>query len=230
MINSEEHSRRRARHAGALRQVDQLPAFSHSCAVTFVICDQQFRYQWVNDAVVAWNGILAEAHVGRTLEDVIGEAATAIEPILNNVLSTGKVISKELVVKTPKTNNIRHWVSVSFPVKNNFGAAKQAGVVGVEITKLRELDKLFSEVSRDLVCAPGGNHHALRKELHGSLSQYFAALGVNLRQLTRHFWDPNKSADGQSAPLIEPLDTRMAAVRSVANSVADLLQIDLQRE
>jgi hypothetical protein len=40
--------------------------------------------------------------------------------------------------------------------------------------------------------------------------------------VSRNFWDLDKSADEQIAPIIESLDKRIIAVRNVASEVADV--------
>ena len=67
-----------------------LAAFFGASTVGLAILDDQLRYQAINKTLAAMNGVPAEAHLGRRLRDVLGDAASKIEPLVQRVLVTGK--------------------------------------------------------------------------------------------------------------------------------------------
>ncbi len=67
-----------------------LAAFFGASTVGLAILDQQLRYQAINNTFAAMSGIPAEAHLGRTLQDVLGDSASQLEPIFQRVLVTGQ--------------------------------------------------------------------------------------------------------------------------------------------
>src|SRR5947208_2465614 len=58
-----------------------LAAFFGASTVGLAILDDQLRYQAINNTLAAMNGVPAEAHLGRTLRDVLGDAASKLDPI-----------------------------------------------------------------------------------------------------------------------------------------------------
>ena len=76
-----------------LRNPEQLAtSFMNAPNVGVAICDLQFRFRGINDALAAMNGIPAAAHFGQSIHDVLGEVAGKIEPLFRHVLATGEPI------------------------------------------------------------------------------------------------------------------------------------------
>jgi signal transduction histidine kinase len=221
-MSSEDVSVHR-RDVAALRQADRfLAVFSHTAAIGFGICDLQLRYLFVNDVLAASNGILAEAHVGRTVREILGKVAPGIELAFRKALYSGEPVCKEIVGNVPGRVGRVSWIACYFAVKNRTAGVQQLGAIAVEVTELKKLNKFWSEVASNLDRTGTNSHRALAQELHESMGQYFTALAANLNQVTRNFWDLDKSADEQIAPIIESLDKRIVAVRNVASEVARL--------
>jgi hypothetical protein len=76
------------------------PFFATS-RVGFGICDTQLRYQAINTALAKTNRRPAEAHLGSTVRDVMGELATEVEPAFERVLDSQKPVLKEISGKIP---------------------------------------------------------------------------------------------------------------------------------
>src|SRR6476620_9667071 len=102
VIRPENNSQTNSANAEALEEANRLVrSFSHTSAIGFGICDRELRYQSINGALAATNGIAAEAHLGHTVRDVLGEVAAAVEPAFKRALITGEVVSKEISGKLP---------------------------------------------------------------------------------------------------------------------------------
>jgi formate hydrogenlyase transcriptional activator len=127
-----------------------LTAFFSAANVGLAIVDTQLKYQVVNDALAEMNGIPAEAHLGKSVRDVLGSAAKHIEPILYRVLLTGEpVLNAALTAQLPTRTEVGHWVMHYFPMNETSGKQKGIGVVVVEVTKQKELEeKFFSLVGK----------------------------------------------------------------------------------
>ena len=111
-----------------------------SPAVGIAICDDQLRYVSVNHALAAMNGIPAEAHIGKTVHEVIGSVASTVELMLRSVLFTGQsILDVEIRGNLPTRNSVGYWIEHYFPVRYANGAVEQVGVVVVEITGQRRL-------------------------------------------------------------------------------------------
>src|SRR4030081_3199528 len=94
-----------------------LTAFSHTSAIGFGIWDNQLRYQSINSALAASNGISVEDHVGRTIPDIMGEVAESVEPALRHVLVTGELVSKKIAGRLPTKQGMSYRIANYFPVK-----------------------------------------------------------------------------------------------------------------
>ena len=102
--------------------------------VGFVICDEGLRYVKINDALARMNGIPVAAHLGKTVHDILGEAAAKVEPAFQHVFTTGEPLSNfELVAKLPARTEPARWIENYFPIKDAEGRVRQVGAVVVEV-------------------------------------------------------------------------------------------------
>jgi formate hydrogenlyase transcriptional activator len=102
--------------------------------VGFVVCDESLRYVKINDALARMNGIPAAAHLGKTVHDILGEAAAKVEPAFQHVFTTGEPLSNfELVAKLPARTEPARWIENYFPIKDAEGRVRQVGAVVVEV-------------------------------------------------------------------------------------------------
>lgn len=74
--------------------------------VGFGICDKELRYQAINDALAATNRRPAEAHLGCTVRDILGDVAAVIEPAFERVLETRKPVLKEISGRIPREKKL----------------------------------------------------------------------------------------------------------------------------
>jgi formate hydrogenlyase transcriptional activator len=121
--------------------------------VGFVICDESLRYVLLNDALARMNGIPADAHLGKTVYDILGEAASKVEPAFHQVFATGEPLSNfELVAKLPARTEPARWIENYFPIKDAEGRVRQVGAVVVEVPETSEPEdpqtKILIQVQR----------------------------------------------------------------------------------
>lgn len=55
-------------------------AFSNASAIGLAPCDKQLRYQAINSALAAMNGVPAKTHLGNSVHDILGDVAAEVEP------------------------------------------------------------------------------------------------------------------------------------------------------
>jgi PAS domain-containing protein len=115
------------------------PFFATS-RIGFGICDTQLRYQAINSALAATNQRPAEAHLGSTVREVLGEVATKIESAFERVLDTQKPVLKEISGKIPTREDTVHWIANYFPVKDSGGKVRGLGAIVVKITEQKALE------------------------------------------------------------------------------------------
>jgi DNA-binding CsgD family transcriptional regulator len=121
---------------------------SESSVLGIAIFDDQYRYVSVNRVLAAMNGVPAEAHVGKTVREIIGRVASTVEPMLHSVLVTGEsILNVEIVGEPPARNEQGHWIANYYPIKTPAGEVKQVGVLVIEITRLRKFEKCLLALS-----------------------------------------------------------------------------------
>ena len=87
--------------------------------------DPDLRYVHVNDWFANLNGVPAEAHIGRTIREVLPAIEAGVEQQFRHVLESGEPIIQGLVyAETPAHIGVKKlYIHNSYPVKRNDGTA-----------------------------------------------------------------------------------------------------------
>ncbi|WP_175429601.1 PAS domain-containing protein [Azospirillum argentinense] len=119
----------------------QLNSLLQNAPVGFAFFDRERRYIRINEQLADCNGILAEAHMGRTLADLMPVVGASVEPLIDRVFDSGEPIPyREIVGETPKEPGVtRHWLTALFPVHEGMEVAA-VGAVVMEVTDLRRAE------------------------------------------------------------------------------------------
>ncbi|PYX97642.1 MAG: hypothetical protein DMG71_02440, partial [Acidobacteria bacterium] len=111
-----------------------LAAFMSTPDIGVAICNDQLRYEAVNEALARMNGVSPATHLGKTLREILGDAANAVEPSFQRVFVTGQpLLNVEVSVELPTRTEMGHWVESYFPVKDDTGRVKRVSAVVIEI-------------------------------------------------------------------------------------------------
>ena len=109
-----------AMHTAAENQrlITMLDAMLAAAPVGLGFVDHELRYVRVNNQLAAMNGLSVEAHLGRTVLDVLPNLGASLEPLLRGVFASGTPTgSTELSGFTAAHPGERHWWEVNyFPV------------------------------------------------------------------------------------------------------------------
>jgi DNA-binding CsgD family transcriptional regulator len=101
--------------------------------IGFAVFDDRFRYRFVNEALANLHRVPAEAHDGESLRSIVGIVASRIEPALDIVFDTEKVLTSfELVSNVPTRPDLVHWTGTHFPIRDGRGNLKQVGAFVME--------------------------------------------------------------------------------------------------
>src|ERR1700722_15314088 len=124
---------------GAARVMQESwPDFFDVPNVGFAICDESLRYVRINAALARMNGLPAEAHLGKTVHDILGDAAAEVMSAFQHVFETGQPLSNlELVAKLPARTETARWIENYFPIKDAEGRVRQVGAIVVEVPQTR---------------------------------------------------------------------------------------------
>jgi PAS domain S-box-containing protein len=121
----------------ALDSLAVVDAVFAAAPVGLAFMDTRFCYVRVNDALAEINGLPAEEHFGRSLNDVLGdELARTIEPYHRHVLSTGEPIL-DLAVEgrtAAAPDETRNWLVSYYPVRDATDHVIGVGVVITDVT------------------------------------------------------------------------------------------------
>ena len=137
----------------------RLDSFFTSAAAGMCIMDKQLRFLRINETLARINGLPIEAHIGKTLHEVVPALAPVIAPVMRSVLETGRpVLNREISGHTPAdAGALRHWSVSYFPVAGDAGETAEIGAVIVEITQriqaekaLRESDQKFRQLAENI--------------------------------------------------------------------------------
>ncbi|MGZ4898215.1 MAG: PAS domain-containing protein [Candidatus Angelobacter sp.] len=121
----------------ALQQPDQLiSALFGSPGIGIAICDNRLRFNAINQALAVMNGVPLEAHLGKTIHQVLGPLADRLNPVIEKVLQTGEPISNfEVIGKLRTRTESSRWIENFFPIRDGHGKVEKVGVVIIEATR-----------------------------------------------------------------------------------------------
>ena len=212
---------------GDVEPVDEsarfVAAFSRTSAIALAVYDNQLRFRAINNAAAAVIGAAAEAFIGITLRDMIGDAALESDARFHRVLVAGETPPVEVTGMLPSRTKPGYWIEKQFTIKNAAGRVTQVAALAVEVTDNRELEERF----RKLAGKPlWGNeaYQLLARELRDSINEYHTALGMSLHRLSRCTRDPERIPE-LLAQSTDFLDKHM---RRLASAIARCFAIDRQ--
>jgi PAS domain S-box-containing protein len=126
--------------------------------VGIAVLDPTGRYLRINDLIARNNGPSPAEHVGRTLEDVLGDDAPPVRAQLEHVLHTGEPVTGQDVVVHDARGRVRTWQVTWFPARDpGTGRVVAAVCVASDVSDSRreEVERLRAQ-ERTRVLARSG--------------------------------------------------------------------------
>jgi hypothetical protein len=215
-----------AEHFDASTPLPWLQTFTHADKVGFGIIDDRLRYQFANRAIGRINGIPAEAHLGKTPQEVLGAGAKPIEEALKSVFRTGVATPvAEWSAKLDPITERGHWIHTHLPVRGTSGAVAAVAAVVIDVTAQRNLERWFRQVNRNLLQLRGRDAHRLSEDLKASITGYHSALALTLAYFSRGV---DKNPDGL-ARVVSLLDKRLETIHDLVIEVMKRFRTGQQR-
>ncbi len=102
--------------------------------------DTDLRYLYINEWLARINGLAVEAHLGKTIDEVLPDIAVGVVPQLRLVLQTGEpIIEGEVEAETPAhPGESRHYMHNYYPDKDKDGTVVGVSCVVYDITERME--------------------------------------------------------------------------------------------
>lgn len=113
-----------------------LDAVLGSVPIGLAVIDREMRYLVVSDALAAMNGITPEAHLGRTVAEVLGPDVPVLSAI-EQVLGTGEaVVGLDVEAAAPSLPEVVRRFSASFhPIRDGGAAVTAVAAIVMELTE-----------------------------------------------------------------------------------------------
>ncbi len=128
-----------------------LTAYFNAPKVGLCILDADFHYLAINKTLAEMDGVPAEAHLGKSVREVLGDFAEVVEPQFRRVLASGQpALNIEISFMLQNRTEPGHWSGHCVPIKDAAGQVKQIGVVALEITEQKKLEESLRSVSQKL--------------------------------------------------------------------------------
>jgi|GEM_PF-3806522 len=138
------------------KRLAELESLYRTASVGIGLIDANLCYVHVNEKLAAFNGISAEAHVGRSIEEVLPAIADNITAVLRRVLQTGKpILNSKVKGTTPAEPGIeRHWLVNYAPVTLDDGTVVGLSAVVIDVTELERTNEELRVYKRIVSAAP----------------------------------------------------------------------------
>jgi PAS domain S-box-containing protein len=199
--------------------------------------DRELRFVRLNSALAEMNGVPREAHIGRTVAEVLPEMDPAVMDAFQKVLVTGETLSHEVSGMTPAAPGRKRWWAVTYHQVRAGDEVQGVGAVCKEITDEKE-----AEVERVRLLAAEREAREEAETANRSKDEFLAAVSHELRAPLNamvgwvHVLEHNGVADEGVRQAIERIgrNARLQAklvddLLDLSRSVTGKLQIDMRR-
>jgi PAS domain S-box-containing protein len=149
----------------------QVDALVEAAPAGLALFDSELRYVRINEALASANGAPVEAHLGKRLAEVVPACASVVEPVLRQVLETGKASRGNEFSVAPANDPgvLHHWVGDYFPVRAPDGRVFGVGGIIVDITERKRQEAALRQTAEFRERFLGIVSHDLRNPLNAIL-------------------------------------------------------------
>ncbi|MEW6493715.1 MAG: PAS domain-containing protein, partial [Cyanobacteriota bacterium] len=102
------------------RQLAEIETIYQSAPIGLNVVDTELRFVRINQRLAQMNGFPVEAHIGRTVRELLPDLADAAEQLLGSILETGEpLLNVEISGETPAQPGVqRTWLESFLPLKD----------------------------------------------------------------------------------------------------------------
>lgn len=133
----------RESEARAHLRLGELEAVYRSAPVGLCVLDRDFRFVRINERLAQMNGLPAEAHLGRSVAEILPDLWPIAEPSLRRILATGEPVpAHELRGTTPARPGVeRVWIESWYPIRSPSGDIVGINVVTEDVTERKHAEE-----------------------------------------------------------------------------------------
>ena len=225
LVEMNEHLQRELAERLRLQQTTtetlaRLDSLQKHAPIGIAFMDRDFRFQRINDELAAINGLPAEAHLGRTLAEVLPDVWPHVQPAYELALAGELVPKFEVSAETPaRPGENRHFIGSFYPVRGSQHEVVGVGVAISEITERRRAETALQEHARALAEAARQKDEflaMLSHELRNPLAPIRTALGLLRR---------TEPQDEISATAHDVIDRQVTHMTRLLDDLLDVARI-----
>ncbi|MGB7413127.1 MAG: PAS domain-containing protein, partial [Thermosynechococcaceae cyanobacterium] len=125
-------------------QLLEIEAIYQTAPIGLAVLDAELRFQRINQQLADMNGLPVEAHLGRSVREVLPELAHEVEPLFHQLLQTGQpLLDLEIKGETPAQPGVtRIWLESWYPIR-----AENEQIVGINIVCQEITERKQSELA-----------------------------------------------------------------------------------
>lgn len=137
LLSREREARQQAEETTAL--LDMLVA---TAPVGMAFVDASLRFVRINQVLADINGLPVEAHLGRSLPEVLPALAPTLEPLYRRALAGESLLGHEVSGPNPaRRGEEGHWLVSYYPVRDGEGRVFMAGSVVLDISERKHVEE-----------------------------------------------------------------------------------------
>jgi PAS domain S-box-containing protein len=133
------------------QQLAEIEAIYQSAPIGLNFIDTNLRFVRINQRLAEINGHSVEAHLGRTVREILPNLADIAEPLFHSILETGEpLLNVEITGETPAQPGVRRtWLEHFLPLKNG-NEIIGINTVCEEITERKQVEIALQQLNEQL--------------------------------------------------------------------------------